>query len=97
MPRQDAEELSLIHIYDVGIIAVGAVVEDYFGDSYGLSFTARLPENLSSVCRLYMPYSCEVKVNGTAVKYTRDSSGQTIFFRFEGAPKGVRITARRSK
>ena len=81
---------------DIGIIAIGATVEDYSAGTNGMSFTAKTPKDATSSCRLFVPFlTCEVKINGDPIKFTRNRESKTIFFKFKSNPKGVNISVSR--
>lgn len=83
---------------DIGIIAIGAKVEDLKISSNGISFTAQLPKGLSSLCRLFVPYSCDVTINGVPTEFQRDKiSKKTIIFPIEGNSDVLKIKATREK
>lgn len=82
---------------DIGIIAVGAGVEDYEIHQRGLSFVAKAPPQAVCPCRLFFPHTCEVRINGESIPFTRDKEGKTVYFSFQGATEGVRISAVRKK
>ncbi len=82
---------------DLAVIAVGAKVSDLAVHSRGLSFKACSIKGSLCPCRLYFPHSCEVQINGSPVKTTRDETKKTVFFTFEGDPEGVEVIATRIK
>ena len=83
---------------DIGIIAIGAKVEDLTSDVNSICFTARLPENSRSLCRLYIPYACDITVNGEPTEFQRDDvTGKTVVFPIEGRTGGLQITASRKR
>lgn len=90
-----AEPGSIHLLYDIDTvggntpeaIAVTGRLENESKDENRYSATVHSPDNIHCVFRLYCPFEAKLEIDGKEETFTRDETGKTIFFEFEGKEK----------
>lgn len=83
---------------DLSIIAIGAKTENIKTGPDEMSFTAYLPQGMSSLCRIYTPHSCQITINDLPVSHTRDTlTKKTVLFPISGCDDGLEIIVKRKR